>query len=504
MRTGAEYRQALRDGRNVWVMGEGRIADVTTHPATSAMVHEYARWYDRHFDPAWRDILVSPHQADGERAAWAYLAPRRAEDLIGMGRAFAKTLFLSAGNVTHTPAYGNLIALGVATAVQAVDTSPERVAAAFAYRDDLAGSGRFLTFCGGAPIIGQRLRPNPADRVALKVVRETDAGVKLSGRLGMHTSPAYAEEVYVGGLSGIDLGGHRASFIVPVAAPGVTVLCRQAAARNQSRFAAPLSGRFDELDGQMWLDDVFIPWERVFFADTTPEAIPRWLRWHHLRGWLARAEFSLGLALALGDAMGLTRHDETVEYLIDLIAAVQTGRSCLSAAEHGPEFTTAGHCFPGHAHLAAGGIALLKARQRVAEILRILPGSSLVVAPTDRDLAAPELAQGLEDAFGGGGYTALQRAALLQLAADHVSSALDAREATFELHASGGMPMWRHWLRRSFGDYDALANAVLAAIDLPMPEIGLDAIRTAPIAARRPATAPASDRDPRVKPAAGG
>jgi hypothetical protein len=38
MRTGAEYREALRDGRNVWVMGEGKIADVTTHPATRAMV----------------------------------------------------------------------------------------------------------------------------------------------------------------------------------------------------------------------------------------------------------------------------------------------------------------------------------------------------------------------------------------------------------------------------------------------------------------------------------
>ncbi len=490
MRTGAEYREALRDGRSVWVMGEGRIADVTTHPATCAMVDEYARWYDRHFDPTWRDVLLSPHEAEGERVAWAYVAPQRAEDLIGIGRSFARTLFLSAGNVTHTPAYGNLIALGVATAVQAVDRSPERVAAAFAYRDDIARSGRFLTFCGGAPIIGQRLRPNPAERVALKPVRETDAGVVLSGRLGMHTSPAYAEEVYVGGLSGIDLCGHRASFIVPVAAPGVTVLCRQAAARSGNPFAAPLSGRFDELDGQMWLDDVFIPWERVFFADTAPEAIPRWLRWHHLRGWLARAEFSLGLALTLGDAMGLTQHEQTVEYLIDLIAAVQTGRSCLSAAEHEPEFTAAGHCFPGHAHLAAGGIALLKARQRIAEILRSLPGSSLVVAPTDRDLAAPELSAGLDDAFGGGGYTALQRAALLQLAADHVSSALDARKSAFELHASGGMPMWRHWLRRSFRDYDTLANAVLQAIDLPMPEIGLDGIRTAPIAARRPAAPP--------------
>ena len=38
MRTGGEYREALRDGRRVWVMGEGWVEDVTTHPATRAMV----------------------------------------------------------------------------------------------------------------------------------------------------------------------------------------------------------------------------------------------------------------------------------------------------------------------------------------------------------------------------------------------------------------------------------------------------------------------------------
>ena len=51
MRTGAEYRESLRDGRNVWVTGEGAVDDVTTHPATSAMVKECVAWYGRHFDP---------------------------------------------------------------------------------------------------------------------------------------------------------------------------------------------------------------------------------------------------------------------------------------------------------------------------------------------------------------------------------------------------------------------------------------------------------------------
>ena len=44
----------------VWVLGEGRIDDVTTHPATRPMVEEYVTWYDRHFDPAWQDLLLTP------------------------------------------------------------------------------------------------------------------------------------------------------------------------------------------------------------------------------------------------------------------------------------------------------------------------------------------------------------------------------------------------------------------------------------------------------------
>ncbi|MBV8507751.1 MAG: Pyoverdin chromophore biosynthetic protein pvcC, partial [Alphaproteobacteria bacterium] len=108
MRTGAEYREALRDGRRVWVMGEGWAADVTAHPATRPMVDEYAAWYDRHLDPAWQEVLLASTDADGNRVPWAYAVPKGAADLIGMGRSFAKTTFLSAGNITHTPAYGNL------------------------------------------------------------------------------------------------------------------------------------------------------------------------------------------------------------------------------------------------------------------------------------------------------------------------------------------------------------------------------------------------------------
>ena len=153
----------------------------------------------------------------------------------------------------------------------------------------------------------------------------------------MHTSPAYAEDVYIGALYGVDFDGHRASFVVPVNAPGVTMICRKLAARDANPFTAPLSSRFDELDGQMWLDDVFIPWERVFLVDPSPEPIARWLFWHQLYCWLSKAEFTLGLALACTHAMGLqaARADHRVPARPDHRRADRA--RCQTAAERDPD-----------------------------------------------------------------------------------------------------------------------------------------------------------------------
>jgi 4-hydroxyphenylacetate 3-monooxygenase len=480
MRTGAEYREALRDGRVVYVMGEGRIDDVTRHPATKGVVEEYVAWHDRHRDPEWAETLLQP---DG--TPWAFAAPRGTSDLLGMGRSYAKTCFFSAGNITHDPAYGHLIAMGIKNAVATHNAGPEHIERAEAYRAMIAKGERFLTFSSGSAPIGYRLRPDPATRAAVRLVRETDEGIVVSGRVGMHTSPSYAEDIYVGALCGLQLDGHPASFVVEVAAKGVTVLCRKIAARDPNPFLSPLSHRFDELDGLLWLDEVLVPWEHVFLTDVNLEPVARWLVWHHLYGWGARAEFSLGIALALVDAMGLRENEATVEYLIDLLASVQTIRACQLAAAHEPEQTVIGYAAPNHAHVMAGGLTLFKARQQISEILRIIPGSSVVVAPGDADLAAPNLAAGLGEAFAGGSYSAAQRAALLQLAWDHVSSGLDGRESAFELHASGGMPAWRGRLRQSFADYNGLANAVLKQLDCDLPAIDLGNIPLRAMVPRR-------------------
>ena len=490
MRTGADYKESLRDGRDVWVLGEGAVTDVTTHPSTSAMVDEYIAWYDRHFDPDWQDILLTPADGNGHRHPLALSPPRTSEDLRRLGKQISAVHFITGGNMTHTPGYGALIALGMLNSLKRLDNPVEEIEAAEAYLDSLCESGRFLTFAGGGPLIGTRLRESESERVAIRLVSETAEGIVVSGKIQMHTSTPFAEDLLITSRNDMPPGsGRHLWFIVPVNAPGLRVVSRRAVAKHSNRFMSPLSSRFDELDSMVWMDNVFIPRSRVF----TGEALNRnrrhslvcWLLWHHSYGWLAKSELTLALALALAEVMGLKDNPQTIEQLVELTVNVQTTRTCMTAAELDPEWTASGHALPNQLHVASAGVNTLRVRQRMGEILRGLPGSSLVNAPADTDFADPKMAAELEDAFGGGGYTALQRAALLQLAWDQVSSGLDGREAVFELHASGGLESWRHQLAAWFDGYNELANGVEGFVGVNIPPLDLTSLQEVPPAPGR-------------------
>jgi 4-hydroxyphenylacetate 3-monooxygenase len=485
MRTSKEYREALRDGRKVWMLGEGAIEDVTQHPATRGMVDSYALWYDRHFDPAWQDTLLTKTDGKAARVPLAYEIPQSAADLRRLGRAISAVSFITGGNMTHTPGYGALIALGILDTLKAMKLSEAEIANCATYRDAIAKTGRFLTFSAGGAPVGFRYRENEAERAAIRIVKERDDGLVISGKVAMHTSSPFADDVFVsGGTKRKADSEHFTWFIIPVAAKGVRVIARKPAARHGEAFTAPMTHRYDELDAQLWLDNVLIPNERVFTAETplgfgrtTKDGQTRtsnlaaWLFWHQHYCWLAKLEFALGLSLAAADAMGYKSNPAAVEQLLDMVIDVQTARSCALAAELDPDRSDGGFVMPGQVHVASASLHTLKARQRLTETVRRLPGSSVVVAPALSDFADPEMAKDLEQAFGGGGYTARQRAALLNLIWDHVSSGLDGRESTYEMHSNGGVAAWRMRMRGLFKDYNRLANEVLKAIEIEMPQI---------------------------------
>ena len=54
IRTGQQYRDSIRDGRQVWINGE-RVKDVSVHPMFRPLVDVRTRIYDMQHDPRFAD-----------------------------------------------------------------------------------------------------------------------------------------------------------------------------------------------------------------------------------------------------------------------------------------------------------------------------------------------------------------------------------------------------------------------------------------------------------------
>ena len=57
IRTGDEYRDSIKDNREVFMNGE-RVKDVTAHPMFKPLIDIRARMYDMAHDPATRDVMT--------------------------------------------------------------------------------------------------------------------------------------------------------------------------------------------------------------------------------------------------------------------------------------------------------------------------------------------------------------------------------------------------------------------------------------------------------------
>ena len=100
IRTGDEYRESIRDGREVCIGGE-RVDDVPTHPAFRPIVDVRARIYDMAHEPATRDLMSVVDQETGERCAIGAKLPISKDDWRAKRRAVDAVLDDIGGVVTR-------------------------------------------------------------------------------------------------------------------------------------------------------------------------------------------------------------------------------------------------------------------------------------------------------------------------------------------------------------------------------------------------------------------
>src|SRR6202521_5670310 len=98
IRTGTQYLDSIRDGREVYINGE-RVKDVTRNPMLKPLIDIRARIYDMQHAAATREVLS--YQETGEWNAIANKLPRTQQDWWDKRRATDTVLNDIGGVVTR-------------------------------------------------------------------------------------------------------------------------------------------------------------------------------------------------------------------------------------------------------------------------------------------------------------------------------------------------------------------------------------------------------------------
>jgi len=450
-RSGAEFLAGLRDGREVWLDGE-RVADVTTHPLLGRCAHTVAGLYDLQHDAALGPKLTYPSPTSGDPVGLSFIEPRSRDDLVRRREMFKAWADYSGGMLGRSPDYMNTILAGCAMAAayfaRGSAAYAERIVAYYEWfrERDLCATHTFGTFRPNR-VRSEAQQEDPT--VPLHIVGESAEGLVVSGARNMATLGPFADEMLVFPapmkLQAGDADRYALAFAVPMATPGMRLLCRESFDLGRPTADHPLASRYEEMDCVVIFHEVVVPWERVFLKGDTElcnglfrqtHAFDHGIHQFLVKDW-AKAEFILGVASLVAEAIGRTEVPTYQQMLGEIVDAVETLRAYVLAAEAEAIQDAAGYCVPNPSILSTGRNYLRRLYPRLIEILQIIGSSGLMATPTAADMANPALAADVEKYYQSATLMGRDRVRLFRLAWDLACSSFGGREVLYERFFAG-------------------------------------------------------------------
>ena len=455
-RTGAEYVEGLRgDGREVWLGGE-RVRDVTSHPAFAGSLRGMAGFYDwqhRHAEAC----IVASGGSDGDGGGdgdggdaspigISHLIPRSPADLGRRHVGLERLARYGVGMLGRTPDYLNVTFAGFAgqPTIWSAGGNEEGAANLAAYQREMAEKDLALTHTLIHPVIDARVEPFEGvnRETAVRKVGDTSGGIVVRGSRLLGTLGPFADELALYPSRPIpgDARDIALIFSIPVAAPGVKIVCRDHYGVDADPFDKPFSSRFDEQDVFVVFDDVEVPRNRVFL-DGDPRvynSVNAW-GWHgnimqqtSIRATV-KLEFAYELCCRMADATGQGRRPEVTKMLGEVWSYAELTRAAVRAAEADAHEFGDGTWFCDEAPFRALRPTLPVWMPRVNDIIKAIGSHNLLATPSKAGLDHPELRPWLDRYLAGAdGGDAAERSRLFRTAWDFVGSALGGRTELYE------------------------------------------------------------------------
>ena len=445
IRTGTQYRDSIRDGRQVWVNGE-RVKDVTTHPMFKPLVDIRARMYDMQHESALRDTLTYD-EGDGERHAIAYKLPLTRQDWWDKRRATDLVLEDMGGVVTRVgdETVGEMWSLFDGQDVLA-ELDPRFSANMRTHIHRVVHGDVFHVSANTDPKGDRSKLPQQQDPdVLLHVVKETDAGVIVRGAK-YETAAAYANQAFtkpaLANWGNDEQSEYAIGFICDLSAPNLRFICRTGFAGRASKEDYPLSNRFDEIDTIVVFDDVLIPWENVLFYRHTKAAkflqntLHRYSAFAFVQRGLKFADMLIGTALFNTRQTGVEKIQAVQDKLAKLACYREGINAHLTASIALAERSPAGLMMPNQSLLYTGRVLATSQLHEMMNTVRDLCGGQICLTPDHADFQNEETRPWLEKFYTlGDQWQADDRRKLLAYARDLLNSDYASHRLTFQMFA---------------------------------------------------------------------
>ncbi|MCB0007782.1 MAG: 4-hydroxyphenylacetate 3-hydroxylase family protein [Anaerolineales bacterium] len=484
IRTGAEYIESIRDGRQVWINGE-KVVDVPSHPAFKPLVDLRARMYDMQHEPAHQALLTYQDEANGETNAMFYKPPRTQADWWDKFNGVNAVMNAVNGVVTRVgdETIGEVWSLyDGQEMLNSVD--PRFSANIRAHVTKALVADPFHVSANTDPKGDRSKRPQDQDPdMLLHVVRETDRGIVVRGAK-FETAAAYANQAFVkptiANWGNAELSDYAVGFIAEMGAPGIRHICRTGFAGRAPAADYPLANKFDEVDTLIIFDDVEIPWENVLFYRHTAAAsyiratLHRYSAFPYTQRILVYADMLIGAALHNLKQTGLDKLQAVQEKLGTLAVYREGIRAHLTAAITLAEESPGGLLMPNQSLLFAGRVHALTNLPAMVHLTRELCGGQVCVTPDAAAFADPETKPWLDKFYTlNADWLADDRRKLLAFARDLLNSDYAGHRLTFALFAQSPPFANMAAVYRNF-DFDGPLDFVRRAADLSERTLATD------------------------------
>jgi 4-hydroxyphenylacetate 3-monooxygenase len=500
VKTGEQFKEALRDGRQVYYKGE-RIEDVTDHPATAGGIDLLASLYDAQHSDAGRDLLTYTRE-DGERVSAAYMVTRTKKDLTFrregiefvaretfgvLGRGIDMIGMLPVGMVGRFPTF--------------FAACPEYAENIHAYREYAEANNIHLA---EAIVDAQGFRSRAAgtsgdtpvpDRAVTRITKEDSKGIYISGVKAVGTACPQANEVLMGSFHPT-LDDESFWAAIPLNSPGVKLVCRELVHHpGSSPYDHPLDSRGEEIEALMVYDNAFIPHERIFSMRArelhSVNFYDSWARhehWYTFVRVMAKAEMLAGLAQLIVDTLELGGVPVVRQRVGEILQYAQVCRGMAIAAEELAELSEGDVMCPNENVVTAARAYALEGYPWVMHTLQDLCGQGLVLRFSEADFDLPAaFGKDLSWFLDTRNVSAKEKNLIMNLVWDVTGGAHAGRVKLFEESNALNVPLLRE---RLYGEYERghLVNTVRAFIGLaPVEERGYEASIHAAMGAKKPA-----------------